>query len=211
MLIRRLSFAALLLITVVSCKKNPDLSRLSSAFVVQTTRDQQADFRSFATYYISDTIFYVSNAASQDTFIAGPAANAIVGEIKRQMNDRGYTFIGRPNRPDILLDVIAVRQVNTGVVWPPGWWWGFPGGPVICDFWGCWPVWNPMPPATFQYSVGDVIVEFFDVKNAPITGKLQYAWLAQLSGVLSSTDATNVNRTVTGIQEAFAQSPYIQK
>ena len=152
MLIRRLSFAALLLITVVSCKKNPDLSRLSSAFVVQTTRDQQADFRSFATYYISDTIFYVSNAASQDTFIAGPAANAIVGEIKRQMNDRGYTFIGRPNRPDILLDVIAVRQVNTGVIWPPGWWWGFPGGPVICDFWGCWPVWNPMPPTTFQYS-----------------------------------------------------------
>jgi hypothetical protein len=59
--------------------------------------------------------------------------------------------------------------------------------------------------------VGDFIVEFFDVKNAPVTGKLQYLWLAQLSGVLSSTDATNVNRTVTGIQEAFAQSPYIQK
>jgi hypothetical protein len=195
----------------VSCKKNPDLSRLSSAFVVQTTRDGQANFSSFSTYYISDTIYYVSNVASQDTFIAGPAAATIIGEIKRQMNARGYTFVGRPRRPDILLDAIAIRQVNTGQVWPPGWWWGFPGGPVICDFWGCWPVWNPMPPVSFQYSVGDFIIEFFDVKNAPTTGKLQYAWLAQLSGVLSSTDATNVNRTVTGIQEAFAQSPYIQK
>ena len=211
MLKHRFIFASLLFITIVSCKKNPDFSRLSSAFVVQTTRDKNADFSSFTTYYISDTIFYVSNVASKDTFIAGPAANAIVGEIKKQMNARGYTFVGRPRRPDILLDAIAVRQVNTGVIWPPGWWWGFPGGPVICDFWGCWPVWNPMPPSTFQYSIGDFIVEFFDVKNAPITGKLQYVWLAQLSGVLSSTDATNVNRTVTGIQEAFAQSPYIQK
>ena len=211
MLKHRIIFATLLLISIVSCKKNPDFSRLSSAFVAQTTRDKNADFSSFTTYYISDTIFYVSNAASQDTFIAGPAATAIIGEIKKQMNSRGYTFVGRPRRPDILLDAIAVRQVNTGVIWPPGWWWGFPGGPVICDFWGCWPVWNPMPPSTFQYSIGDFIVEFFDVKNAPITGKLQYVWLAQLSGVLSSTDATNVNRTVTGIQEAFAQSPYIQK
>jgi len=211
MLKHRFIFASLLFITIVSCKKNPDFSRLSSAFVVQTTRDKNADFSSFTTYYISDTIFYVSNVASKDTFIAGPAANAIVGEIKKQMNARGYTFVGRPRRPDILLDAIAVRQVNTGVIWPPGWWWGFPGGPVICDFWGCWPVWNPMPPTTFQYSIGDFIVEFFDVKHAPITGKLQYVWLAQLSGVLSSTDATNVNRTVTGIQEAFAQSPYIQK
>lgn len=211
MSLHRILAALTIMASLVSCKKNPDLSRLSSAFVVQTTRDKQANFSNFSTYYISDTIYYVSNASSQDTFIAGPAANTIIGEIKRQMNSRGYTFVGRPRRPDILLDAIAIRQVNNGQIWPPGWWWGFPGGPVICDFWGCWPVWNPLPPVTFQYSVGDFIIEFFDVKNAPTTGKLQYAWLAQLSGVLSSTDATNVNRTVTGIQEAFAQSPYIQK
>jgi Domain of unknown function (DUF4136) len=207
----RFIFPAFFFLALISCKKTPDLSRLSSAFVVQTNRDINTNFSSFTTYYIADTIYYVSSEASSPSYITGPAAVAIIGEIKNQMNSRGYTFSPKPQRPDILLDAVAVRQVNTGVILPPGWWWGLPGGPVICDFWGCWPVWNPLPPQTFQYSIGDFIIEFYDVKNAPNTGKLQYAWLAHLSGVLSSTDNTNVNRTITGVQEAFAQSTYIQK
>ena len=39
-----------------ACRKTPDLEKLSAEFVVQTARDPDADFGSYQTYYISDTI-----------------------------------------------------------------------------------------------------------------------------------------------------------
>jgi hypothetical protein len=54
-------------------------------------------------------------------------------------------------------------------------------------------------------------METFDIKNAETNNNLQNIWYVQLSGVLSSTDATNVNRAIDGIDQAFIQSPYLKK
>jgi hypothetical protein len=59
--------------------------------------------------------------------------------------------------------------------------------------------------------VGDFITETFDLRNAESNNNLQAIWLFQLSGVLSSTESTNVTRTVDGIKQAFQQSPYVKK
>jgi len=206
-----LLFGSVALSALFSCEKQPDTSRLSNAFVVSSTRSKEADFSSYTTYFISDTIARVSNSASNDTVITGPAAQAIVGEIRNQMNARGFRFVPRPTRPDLLLRTIAIRQVNTGVIYPPGWWWGYPGYPGFCDFWGCFPPFYPLPPQVYKYSVGDFITETFDLRNAPTNRNLQAIWLFQLSGVLSSTESTNVTRTVDGIKQAFGQSPYVKK
>lgn len=204
-------FGTLVLSALVSCKKQPDTSRLSSAFVVSSTRSKDAQFSSYTTYFISDTISRVSNSNSNDTIITGPAALTIVGEIKSQMNARGYRFVARPTRPDLLIRTVAIKQVNAAVIYPPGWWWGYPGYPGFCDFWGCYPPFYPLPPQVYKYSVGDFITETFDLRNAESNNNLQAIWLFQLSGVLSSTEATNVTRTVDGIKQAFEQSPYVKK
>jgi hypothetical protein len=106
---------------------------------------------------------------------------------------------------------VAIKQVNTGVVYPPGWWWGYPGYPGGCWYWGCYPPYYPIHPTVYQYTVGDFILETFDVKNVESNNNLQAIWLVQLSGVLSSTQTTNIERTVDGINQAFIQSPYIKK
>jgi hypothetical protein len=97
------------------------------------------------------------------------------------------------------------------VVYPPGWWWGYPGYPGGCWYWGCYPPFYPIYPTVYQYTVGDFILETFDVKNVESNNNLQAIWLVQLSGVLSSTQTTNIERTVDGINQAFIQSPYIKK
>jgi Domain of unknown function (DUF4136) len=196
--------------SISACKKNPDTSKLSAAFVVSTSRAKDANFSSYSTFFISDTISYVSNTNSNDTIITGAAAATIIGEIKSQMTARGYTFVSRSQNPDLGMRALALKSVNAGVVYPPGWWWGYPGYPGGC-YWGCYPPYYPLPPTVYSYTVGDFITETFDVKNEDANNNLQAIWYIQLSGVLSSTDATNVNRTVEGIQQAFVQSPYIQK
>jgi Domain of unknown function (DUF4136) len=198
------------IISIVSCKKTPDTSRLSSAFVVSTARAKDVNFANYSTYFISDTISFISNAGGNDTIITGAAAATIVGEIKSQMSARGYTFVPRTQSPDMGMRALAIKNVNVGVVYPPGWWWGYPGYPGGC-YWGCYPPYYPMPPTVYSYAIGDFITETFDLKNAESNNNLQAIWYMQLSGVLSSTDATNVTRTVDGIKQAFVQSPYIQK
>jgi len=193
-----------------SCEKNPDTSQLSAAFVVATSRASTVNFSDYSTYFISDTISYVSNTNSNDTIITGPAAAQIISEIKANMDANGYTFVARNQNPDLGLKALAIKNVNAGVVYPPGWWWGYPGYPGGC-YWGCYPPYYPMPPVAYKYSVGDFITETFDVKNAETNNNLQSIWYMQLSGVLSSTDATNVTRTTDGIDQAFKQSPYFKK
>jgi hypothetical protein len=194
-----------------SCKSSPDLGKLSSAFVVSTNRAKTANFSGYTTYHIPDTISFISNDKDDDTLITGAPAQTIVNEIRKNMDARGYTFVDRPAIPDLALRAVAIKQVNTGVVYPPGWWWGYPGYPGGCWYWGCYPPYYPIYPSVYQYTVGDFILETFDVKNTETNNNLQAIWLAQLSGVLSSTTTTNIERTVDGINQAYLQSPYFKK
>lgn len=192
-----------------SCKKIPDTSELSSKFVVITSRSKDANFAEYKTYFISDTITYINNTPSADTIITGARAKQIQDAVKSNMASRGYTLVARNANPDLGLVSIAIKDLNVGVTYPPGWWWGYPGYPGGC-YWGCYPPYYPIYPTYYQYSVGDFLLETFDLKNIDENNNLQSIWYSQSSGVLSSTDQTNVDRTVTAINEAFAQSPYFK-
>ena len=46
--------------------------------------------------------------------------------------------------------------------------------------------------------------------DIPPGQQLGAIWAAGLDGILSSTEAVNIDRTVGGIQQAFDQSPYLR-
>lgn len=202
-------FILLLIAGSISCKKIPDTSELSSKFVVITTRAKDVNFGSYKTYFISDTITYISNTPTADSIIVGARAKQIQDAIKSNMAARGYTLVARNANPDLGMASIAIKDLNVGVTYPPGWWWGYPGYPGGC-YYGCYPPFYPIYPTYYQYSVGDFLIETIDVKNANANNNLQTIWYSQSSGVLSSTDQTNIDRTVTAINEAFQQSPYFK-
>ena len=202
-------FILLAVITTFACKKIPDTNELSSKFAVITSRSKEANFSSYKTYFISDTISYISNKPGADTIITGGTAKQIQDVIKENMASRGYTLVARNANPDLGLVSLALRDVNTGVIYPPGWWWGYPGYPGGC-YWGCYPPFYPIYPSYYQYSVGDFIIETFDLKNGDANNNLQTIWYNQNSGVLSSKDQTNIDRTIEAINQAFDQSPYFK-
>ena len=54
----------LLVLLLASCQKDPDMSKLSDDFVVFTDHNKDANFESFTTFYIPDSVIAVKNRNS---------------------------------------------------------------------------------------------------------------------------------------------------
>jgi Domain of unknown function (DUF4136) len=205
---KRLVFLGLTLCCLFSCRKTPDLAQLTNKFVVITNRDSKADFTTYDTYHISDTVTYISNVPAADSVIVGANAKLLVDAVKANMTARGYTLVARTANPHLGVRLTAIKQVEAGVVYPPGWWGGYWGYPGWC-YYGCYPPYYPYPVA-YSYNVGDLLIDMLDVKNAGANHNLKSIWISDVGGVLSSTTPTNFNMAVDGINQAFLQSPYIK-
>lgn len=194
------------MLLLLSCRKEPDLSQLSSNFVVQTDAAKGVAFENYKTYYISDTVALISSSKT-DTLLPADAALQIVNTIKSNMDARGYTFVPKALKPDLGINTIAVKDVDVGVVYP-GWWWGYPG------YWDPW-YWGWYYPYYYPWSVayavttGSVIGEIIDLKNVNTDQKLQVVWTMSLNGALGSSNASNLQRAIDGVNQAYMQSPYL--
>jgi len=207
---KQLLLGAVLVILITSCKKEPNFDQLTTNFVVITNRDQVAQFESYTTYFVSDTISFVSTVADDDSIITGAAAETVVNAVKSNMDARGYQYAARTAHPDLGMKLVAIKQSETGVIYPPGYWWGYPGYPGGC-YWGyCYPYWYPYP-VVYNYKIGDVIMEVFDLKNATHNNVLRVIWNMDATGSLNSSTQVNVDRAVTAINTAFVQSPYFKR
>lgn len=191
---------------LAACRKEPDLSTLSSNFVVQTDRDPAANFGSYKTFYISDTIAYLSSNKN-DSILVDDNAKTVVNTIKDNLTKRGYTFVPRTSHPDLGINTVAIKDITVGIVYP-GYWWGYPG------YWDPWywgwyyPYYYPWTTA-YAITTGSVIVEMIDLKNADANDKLDVIWTINLNGALGSS-STNTTLAVNGINQAFVQSPYVK-
>lgn len=189
-----------------SCRKSPDYDQLSSNFVVITNADTTTAFNSFKTYYISDTITYLSSS-STDTILFDENAKKLVQTVKDNMNARGYSFVAKNNHPDIGFNLGVVKTLNVGVSYP-GWWWGYPG------WWDPW-YWGWYYPYYYPWSItyvvttGTVILDMVDLKDANSKQQLRVLWNGYMGGAVGSDIGSNVQRGVDAINTSFTQSPYI--
>ena len=196
-----------------SCYRSPDLGGLSSELVVATEVDLDVDFTTYGTYYLSDTIHIVTNSIKDDSILVPPISTDIIHAIRDKMLERGYTRSIDPD--DVINEVVDIaiatsilRITNTGQsCW--GYWGGYPG---------YWPPWGwggggyYYPYCSYyQFDTGTLSIEFGDIKNLATEGKVKTMWNSAMFGVLSDYETTNINRAVTGVDQAFTQSPYIQK
>jgi hypothetical protein len=194
------------LVAFFACRKIPDTSQLSASFVVQTSKDNSANFANYKTYYISDTIFRHGTA---DSIWFDSDSKQLVDAVNSNMAARGYTRVpSNHSTPDLGLGLTAIKDLNIGVIYP-GWWWGYWGG---C-YWGyCgYPPYYPWYGGGVIYSIptGTLILDMIDLKNATPEGKLTEIWGSVMSGGLGNT-ADDIQLGVEAIDQAFTQSPYVQ-
>jgi len=204
---RKLTFLSLLLgLIFSSCRKTPNFDELSSDFVVTTNRDKTADFTEFKTYYISDTVANLGGTGD-DSILTDANAKTLVQTVKDNMNARGYTFVSRNAHPDLGLQLGIVKVTTT--VYYPGWWDGYYGW-YDPWYWGWYyPYYYPYS-TYYSYSTGTVILNMYDLKNAPDRQQITGIWNNINFGAIGSSLSSNVQRGVNAIDQGFEQSPYIK-
>lgn len=204
------------LVVAASCQKEPDMDKLSSNFMVYTEYDKNADFSSFATFYLPDTIKvlgskvtnWVGTAFSQDD--GDPNAEKIITATAVNLEARGYTRIEDPEQrttADIGIqlsyveDTYYVTYYNTPYYWYD-WWWGYNWGPA-------WGYVYPTYSMTYSYQVGSLLGEMIYIDKA--ASKLYPVWSFYVVGSMSGSTYTDITRAVNGVNQAFIQSPYVKR
>src|SRR6186713_2467394 len=194
-----------------SCRKEPSTEDLKLEQVVATDRDLSANFSSYATYFISDTVSVVASD-SKDSILTDAKALQMVNAVKTNMNARGYTFKTRAQGPDLGLRLTVIKDITRTAVcggWWDGWYGYYPPW-----YWGCYYCGGYYYPwcTTYTYTIGTSTLYLFDIKNQGANHNIRALWGATMFGVFSTTNnQKNADLTTTAINQAFAQSTYLKK
>lgn len=188
----------------IACIAPPDYDDLSSELIVTTNKDKAADFKSYGTFYVSDTIVNIGGE-DEDTIWHDEDAAQIVARIKDNMQANGYTYVQRHQSPDIAMAVGAIKILN--VEYYPGWWWGYPGW---FPWYGGWyPYYYPWS-TVYAYNTGTMIIDAYDAKNAEENGQFRAIWNSTSFGALGESTNGNIERAENAVEQAYEQSPYFK-
>lgn len=204
-------FLSLVFVSTVllpGCEPEPDAEELLDQLVVETNVDPSAAFSSYTTYSISeDTIGLVSNINGDDTLIVGTNyARPVVNAIVDNMNARGYVRVDRTGDPDLAVNAFIVKNLDIQQqINYPGYY-GYPGY-FYPGYYGYGSFYYPYV-NTFVYNTEVLVVEIIDLMN-PVNNQVRVIWNAHLGDVYSALNPRE--QSVAAVNQAFIQSPYIQK
>ena len=199
------TFIIVLFVVISGCRKSVDFDDLSYNFFVSTNLDQAANFGSYKTFFISDTVINIGGIG-KDSLLTGPNAIQLVKVVKDNLIARGYTFAPRTGNPDLGLIMSVIKDINVVVSYYPGWWGGYYGG--CYWYYYCYGYYYPWS-TVYTYTTGTVILNMYDLKNAPVDHQFKGIWNVTGLGALGST-STNIQLGVDALNQGFEQSPYVK-
>jgi len=174
---------------LVACYPGDPLS-VSDTDVVTTFYDKSEDFTTKMTYARPDIVIEIKGDSID--FSGTPNDLTIMNRIDANMAALGYTKVDSSTADVIIGAAVTTQDWVSGGCYGGYWgWWGYPG-------WGwCYPV-------TYTYTTGTLIMVMWDRTQ----GSNQNAvWVGALNGLLQGGGTTS--RINSGINQAFAQSPYL--
>lgn len=182
----------------------------NQAGVVITVVDQGPALASARTFALPDTVVEVPVGSNT---LNHQSDQQIIANVRAHMVALGWQDVGiNPvARPDVVLLVAASTRIQTGVAyvdWFGAWgylpYWGFgvDGGWI----WGV-----PVGAVPYAFQAGTILISMLDRRadNATLR-RIPLLWAAGMDGVITTT-ANTTERALAGIDQAFAQSPYLRR
>lgn len=175
--------------------------------VAITNYDKGADFSSFSTFAIPDTIVYFAN--DKNAKLDHQFDEQIIQVVTDNFIKRGYTKVENPETASFIVTVSAFSNVNYSYYidnWYNNWNW----------YWGWWPggAFNPYypwyPVSVYAYQSGSVVIDMIST-TARSDNKVNVIWSGIADGLLQGTQQSIVNRVNTQLNQCFIQSPYLKK
>lgn len=190
-----------------SCRKEPlnDMTEEESRIYV-TNYDEQADFTTYKTFSIVDSVAVISNRDSKKELTDYDVK--LLGNLKSSLQARGYTLVDKNAKPDLAVNVTRIDNAQSAIGYNPGWWTGWPGY-WDTGYWGYpgWNYWFPGYYTVFRYNERSVAIDMVDLKNAPKeNNQLSAIWNAMFRG----TGVWNSGNLDSMTAAIFDQSPYLK-
>jgi Domain of unknown function (DUF4136) len=196
-----------LLATTACSKYPPESGRLLEDLAIYTKYDITIKFSDYKTFAVAPSVAYINGKDSAS--ITTPEAMALLSQISQDMHNRGFTAPVAGAKPDLAINVSAIKNTNT-TVYSPGWYWGYPG--YYSPGWWGYPGYGygyPYYPAyVTSYSTGTVLIDMIDLKNPTSDHKVMVRWNALIRGLLTSSHS--LDDVLKSVDQAFKQTPAIK-
>ena len=173
---------------------------------VATRHDASASFSTIRTYALPDSIQDVSSPHGHPLPIDHSYDAQILARVASHLDALGFQRVDpATTSPDVSVLVTATATRYVECVSYPFW----PGG--FSGFDASWSIYYPYgTTCAAVLDAGSVRIEMLDMRTANASTKqLTAIWNASIDGVLEQNNASNVQRAENGIDQAFAQSPYL--
>ena len=203
-----ISSTIILFFALASCTRDPlnNLTQDESRIYI-TNHDSNADFSSFQTFSVADSVAVIENGQLQGYDLT-PYDAALINALKNKMVAQPYTLVTKSNAPDLGITVSSITNTSTGIIsyndytgdyygyWDP-YYWGYPGSSYYF----------PTYYGVYNISEGALSVDMFDLKDASTNNQIKNVWTALIrgSGIFNSS---NIDKHV---ETLFAQSTYLKK
>lgn len=189
-----------------SCTKNPiaNLSNDESRIYV-TNYDSIADFSSYKTFSISDSVAVVNDGRATKEITSTDLA--FVNAVKAEMQSSGYTLVNKNANPDLGINVSRIYNTSTGVVSYRNYYNTY-GGFYDPLYWGYggYGYYNPYSYATYTVREGALSIDMLDLKNAASANRINLLW----TGLIRGSGIFNASTAQSQVKMLFSQSPYLK-
>ena len=176
---------------------------------IATVRDPDFAFSSALTFYMPDTIVQINEDDPDAIDINRDNDDEILANVRQNLLALGWDELDGGDIeggqvPDVAVGNLIMATENTQwwITYPPGCW-----DPYWC--WGWY--WPPVVGST-SYRAGSYFVVIASTEGIGTPGQeddLAVVWSGAMNGVLSSSAGSNFTRLQSGIDQMFAQSPYL--
>jgi hypothetical protein len=192
----------------LSCSRLPYSSEINSEQLIDFTQyDQHANFYSYKTYAIVDSVSVIKNGDS--TRVKDANSDALISQIKKNMGQLGYQLVNVSGKPDLGINVTVIKTTTN--YYYPGWYWGYPGY-YPPNYWGypSYGYWYPYYPTyVYSSSTGTVILDMLDLKNAASNdNKIFIVWTAYIRALLDAN--VTMQEINDNVDQCFSQTKPFQ-
>jgi uncharacterized protein DUF4136 len=192
-------------IVTASCYPERSVDSTSEFASVTTAFDTTANFAAVTRYALPDRVLYLP--VGEDDVPIG-TQTAILNQLRDNLNALGWQEVTDARATPVDVYVTAMITTADYVYYYWDWWyyWGwYPYWPLSAGAGSNWyypPYWY-----AYSYSTGTVLISMIDAHGIS-NNRVPLIWSSAVNGVLADA-TTNLSIALNGIDQAFAQSPYL--
>jgi len=188
------------------CTKDPvaNLTEEESRIYI-TDHDSTANFSSFRTFSISDSVAVINEGRASKEITA--TDQSFINAVKSAMQAKGYTMVSKGANPDLGINVSRIYNTSTGIISYNNYY-DMYGGYYDPYYWGYggYGYYSPYSYATYSVREGALSVDMLDLKNASAANRINVIW----TGLIRGSGIFNAGTAASQVNMLFTQSPYLK-